>query len=159
MRAAKALDIDLMKTLLNHGADPSRALANGTTTLAVALTARAGRTVSPDSPMFQAIQLLLDRGADVNAAGPNGATVLHQSVDRGDAFVRLLVERGARLDVKDASGRTPLDIALGVAPATPAGRSGRGGRGAATGPGPAPTNDAATLAILRGGVSSDGDRR
>jgi ankyrin repeat protein len=148
MRAAKALDLELMKVLLDHGANPSRAMANGTTTLAVALSGRGARKLTPDAPMFQAVRLLLDRGADVNAAGANGATLLHQSVDRGDAFVRLLVERGARLDVKDSSGRTPLDIALGVPAAAPAGRGGRGGRGAAGGP--LPAIDEATLALLRG---------
>ena len=151
MRAAKALDLEIMKTLLDHGADPSRALANGTTTLAVALSGRGARKLTPDTPMFQAVRLLVDRGADVNAAGSNGATLLHQSVDRGDAFVRLLVERGARLDLKDSSGRTPLDIALGVPAATPAGgRGGRGGRGGGGGPGPAPAIDEATIALLRG---------
>src|SRR5262249_12896148 len=63
MRATKALDLGLMKTLLDHGADPSRALANGTTTLMVALTGRGSRTLTPDTPMFQAVRLLLDRGA------------------------------------------------------------------------------------------------
>ena len=158
MRAAKALDIDIMKALLDHGADPSRALANGTTTMAVALSGRGSRTLTPDTPMFQAVRLLLDRGVDVNATGANGATLLHQSVDRGEAFVRMLVEHGAKLDLKDASGRTPLDIALGVAPAAPAGaaapagrgaRGGAGARGAAPG-GPAPVIDAATIALLRG---------
>jgi ankyrin repeat protein len=153
MRAAKALDIAIIKTLLDHGADPSRALGNGTTTLAIALTGRGSRTLTPDAPMFQAIRLMLDHGADVNAAGPNGQTLLHQSVDRGEAFVRLLVEHGAKLDIKDASGRTPLDVAMGVPAAAPAGRGGRGGGRGAAGPGgpaPAPVIDAATIALLRG---------
>jgi len=157
MRSAKALDLDIVKALLEHGADPSRKLANGTTTLAVALTGRGSRTLTPDTPMFQAVRLMLDRGADVNATGVNGATLRHQSVDRGEAFVRLLVEHGAKLDLKDGSGRTPLDIALGTAPAAPA-AAGRGGRGAGAGagarggpaPGPAAPIDAATIAILRG---------
>jgi ankyrin repeat protein len=151
MRAAKALDLRLMKALLDHGADPSRRLAAGTTTLSVALSGRGPRMLTPDTPMFQAFRLLLERGADVNAAA-NGSTLLHQSVDRGKAWVRLLVERGAHLDVKDASGRTPLDIALGVAPAVPA-AAGRGGRGAGGGRGGPGTTagpaDAATIAFLR----------
>jgi ankyrin repeat protein len=155
MRATKALDIEIMKTLLDHGADPSRTLANGTTSLAVALTGRGPRTLTPDAPMFQAVRMLLDRGADINATGPNRATLLHQSVDRGEAFVRLLVERGARLDVKDSSGRTPLDIALGVPPADPAGRGGRGAAGLA----PAAPIDPATIAVLHGPAPSDSERR
>jgi hypothetical protein len=169
MRAAKALDIDIMQALLDHGADPSLALANRTTTLAVALTGRGSRPLTPDTPMFQAVRLLLERGADVNATGANGATLLHQSLDRGEAFVRLLVERGAKLDIKDGSGRTPLDIALGVAPAAPAGSAspaGRGARGAAPGarggPGAAaaPAVDPATIALLRGATAPGpgGDR-
>jgi ankyrin repeat protein len=152
MRAAKALDLRLMKTLLDNGADPARQLAAGTTTLSVTLSGRGPRMLTPDTTMFQAVRLLLDHGADLNAAA-NGSTLLHQSVDRGEAWVRLLVERGARLDVKDASGRTPLDIALGVAPAVPA-AAGRGARGAGAGRGGPGTTvgpaDAATIAFLRG---------
>lgn len=154
MRAAKSLDIDIMKALLDYHADPSHALGNGTTTLATAMTGRGARTLTPDTPMFQAIKLLLDGGANVNATASNGATLLHQSVDRGEAFVRLLVDHGARLDLKDSNGRTPLDIALGVAAAAPAGRGGRGGGPAAPGPpagaAPAAPADPATIALLRG---------
>jgi ankyrin repeat protein len=163
MRSSKALDIDIMKALLDHGADPSRALANGTTTLGVALTGR-GAPTTPDAPMFQAVKLLLDRGANVNAASPNGSTLLHESVNRGAAFVRMLVEHGARLDLKDASGRTPLDIALGVPSAAPAAAGGRGARGGAAGRGgpgggaPAAV-DAATIALLRGQGTTGSDPR
>jgi len=160
MRAAKALDLDFMKALLDHGADPSRALANRTTTMMVALTGRGGRTLTPGTPMFEAVRLLLDRGADVNATSANGATLLHQSLDRGEAFIRLLVERGAKLDIKDSSGRTPLDVALGVPAAAPAGR-GRGGPGGPPGPGgpaAAPKPDAAVIALLRELGAPAGDR-
>lgn len=159
MRSAKALDIDIMKALLDHGADPKRAMANGTTAVAVVLSGRGARTLTPETPMYQAVRLLLERGLDVNATGANGATLLHQNLDRGEAFVRLLVEHGARLDLKDGTGRTPLDIALGVAPAvsaTPAGpaggrggaRGGPGGPGAGA-PGPAAPIDPAVIAFLR----------
>ena len=155
MRAAKAGDIGMMKSLLDGGADGSRALTNGTTTLSIVMSGRGARTLTPDTPMFQAVKLMLDHGVNVNATGTGGATLLHQSLDRGEAFVRLLVEHGARLDIKDASGRTPLDIALGVAPAAPAagaapagGRGGRGGGAAALTP--APVVDAGTIAYLRG---------
>jgi ankyrin repeat protein len=146
MRAAKAADLELMQALLEHGADPSRAMANGTTALMVAISGRGAGALTPDLAVFKSVELLLDRGADVNAAAANGETLLHRSVARGDAFVRLLVERGARLDLKDTAGRTPLDAALGVpAPAAP----GRGPAGPPGGPGSAPTRASdATIAYL-----------
>jgi hypothetical protein len=102
-------------------------MGNGTTTLMVALTGRGSPNLTPEAPMFQAVRMLLDKGANVNATGTNGSTFLHQTVNRGPAFVRMLVEHGAKLDVKDGSGRTPLDIALGVAAPAAAGGRGRGG--------------------------------
>jgi ankyrin repeat protein len=64
------------------------------------------------------VRLLLDAGADPNRYNPPGfhahATPLHQAVlSDNDEVVRLLVERGARLDVKDKVYEgTPLDWAL-----------------------------------------------
>jgi ankyrin repeat protein len=173
MRAAKAGDIDIIKALLDHHADPSRALANGTNALSLVMAGRGARTLTPETPIFQAVRMLLEHGLDVNAAGANGATLLHQSLDRGAAFVRMLIEHGARLDAKDGSGRTPLDIALGApaatppaAPAGPAGRGARGGAGARGGPGgpvgqaaaPAAV-DPAVIALLRGQENAAGGSR
>ena len=160
MRAAKAADLGFMKTLLDYGADPSGALSNGSRVADIALSGRGPRTLTPDAPMFQAVELLLEHGLDVNAVDSDGTTLLHQNVDRGAAFVRMLLEHGARPDLRDGSGRTPLDVALGVgnpsaAAAGPAGRGGarsRGGRGEALGP-----VDDATIALLRG-TESLGER-
>ncbi len=64
------------------------------------------------------VRLLLDAGEDPNRYNPDGyhshATPLHQAVMAGhDAVVRLLVERGARLDIKDTIFQgTPLGWAI-----------------------------------------------
>ena len=48
------------------------------------------------------------------AVVPN-QTALHGAAERGfNAFVEFLVANGADLQAKDASGRTPLDLARGV---------------------------------------------
>jgi ankyrin repeat protein len=79
------------------GADRHRALA---------LAAQSGR--------LEVVRLLLDAGEDPNRYNPKGthahSTPLHQAVWSGyDAVVRLLVERGARLDIKDTIYQgTPL---------------------------------------------------
>src|SRR5439155_17014148 len=60
------------------------------------------------------VRLLLDAGEDPNRYNPKGnrghSTPLHQAVWSGhDAVVRLLVERGARLDIRDTIYQsTPL---------------------------------------------------
>ena len=64
------------------------------------------------------VRLLLDAGVDLNRFNPAGfhehSTPLHQAVwADSDEVVRLLVERGARLDVKDRIFEgTPLDWAI-----------------------------------------------
>ena len=64
------------------------------------------------------VRLLLDAGEDPNRYNPEGnhphSTPLHQAVLGGhEAVVRLLVERGARLDIRDTIWRsTPLGWAI-----------------------------------------------
>jgi ankyrin repeat protein len=84
-----------------------------------------------------AVTLLLERGLDVNAADDQGATALHGAASRGaNDVIRLLVSKGARLDVKtkprvrqqtvdnepplNVPPRTPLDEAIEADPQRPA---------------------------------------
>lgn len=73
---------------------------------ALALAAQLGR--------LEIVRLFLDAGEDPNRYNPDGfhshATPLHHAAGGGhDAVVRLLVERGARLDIKDTIYQsTPL---------------------------------------------------
>ena len=96
---------------------------------------------------MNAISLMLAKGADVNAVNDNGESALHIAVGRGDSLVRFLVENGAKLDLKDKAGRTPLDVAMGVPGA--AGGRGRGARGGGpAAPGPVRESTAALLKEL-----------
>lgn len=77
---------------------------------ALALAAQLGHT--------DVVRLLLEAGVDPNRYNPDGfhshSTPLHQAVwSGGDEVVRLLVERGARLDIKDTVYEaTPLEWAV-----------------------------------------------
>jgi ankyrin repeat protein len=139
MRAAKVSDVALMRRLLDKGADAKRAMKNGTTALMVAVN-RPGRGAGPVQATIAAATLLLERGADVNAATANGDTALHIAVGKGDELVKLLAEKGAKLDAKDRFNRTPLDIANGVA---------GGGRGRGGAPPEPPPTYQATAALLK----------
>jgi ankyrin repeat protein len=60
-------------------------------------------------------------GDPVNTTSNEGMTALHVAVRSQNAsFVRYLLDRGARTDIKDASGRTPLDVLNGVPAFQPA---------------------------------------
>lgn len=120
-RAAKAGDIPTMQLLLAAGADAKVALKDGATPLMTAsgqgLDLSDGEPTPPtDDRRKEAIQLLMDHGADLNAIDGNGLTALHYAATNGnDAVVQYLADKGAKLDLKDKLGRTALDAANGVA--------------------------------------------
>jgi ankyrin repeat protein len=57
----------------------------------------------------------VELGGDVNSTGEHGWTALHGAAYKGvDAVVQFLLERGARTEVFDEYGQTPLSIANAV---------------------------------------------
>lgn len=131
LRAAKAADLDAMRVLLDAGAEVDLPTRAGITPLMAAAGVgtkeedTTGRFKTEDDAIA-AIQMLLDHGADINAAtgggggrgGGNrgGETSLHAAAKWGlDKVVQYLVDNGARLDAKTGQGFTPLDAALGLA--------------------------------------------
>jgi ankyrin repeat protein len=118
LRAALSGDTATMKLLVQRGADPNIPTLAGTTPLmaAAGVNWTVGQTFT-ESPqaLVAAVNLCLELGADVNAANSMGLTALLGAANRGsNDIIELLVKRGARLDVKDKEGRTPLRWAEGV---------------------------------------------
>ena len=63
-------------------------------------------------PEPQLVRLLLDRGADIDAASPNGTTPLMMAAQYGsDESVKLLLQRGADLSKHNQRGMGPVDFA------------------------------------------------
>jgi ankyrin repeat protein len=118
IRAALAGDVTLMRLLLEKGADPNIKTDEGSTALMAAAGVNwvVAQTFSrSDEEYLEAAKLCLEKGNDVNAVNGQGFSAIHGATNRGfDAMVKLLAERGAKLDVKDKQGRTPMTFAEGV---------------------------------------------
>jgi uncharacterized protein len=120
LRAAKAGDTEVVKVLLAKGADPKLTTKFGMTPVmaAAGLGTKEEDTTGRKKTETQAIssiKLCLDAGADVNAIDNQGDTALHGAAQKGDdQVVQFLVDHGAKLDIKDKKGRTPLDAAMGL---------------------------------------------
>jgi uncharacterized protein len=118
IRAALAGDVTLMRLLLANGADPNITTNDGATPLMAAAGVNwvVSQTFSrSEAEYLEAARLCLEKGNDINAMNSQGFTAMHGAANRGfDAMVKLLAERGSKLDVKDKQGRTPMTFAEGV---------------------------------------------
>jgi ankyrin repeat protein len=140
LRAAIGHDAESVRLLLEHGALADLPNVMGVTPLmgaaGMGISPR-DRRLSLEGPEVQAqtidtLELLVAAGADVNArvtdiAGRtariaristmtdrDGQTALYGAVKFGWAqVVEFLLAHGAKADIKDAAGKTPLDAALG----------------------------------------------
>jgi uncharacterized protein len=114
--AAKAGDIPMMRLLLSAKADYSTPIDEKTTPLMVAAGVGCvpGQWIEPERDVLAAVKIIVEElKADVNAVNDRNETALHGAVCRGaDSVIQYLVDKGAKLDVKDVEGKTPLDVAL-----------------------------------------------
>ena len=124
LRAAKAGDVPVIKLLLASHALVDLPNVLGHTPLMAAAGAGRGNNptrgrIKTEAQAIEAIRLLKEAGADVNARAVLGDTAVHGAAIRGwhDA-IRLLAGYGANLDVADKDGMTPIDYALSRYPPT-----------------------------------------
>jgi ankyrin repeat protein len=166
--AAQQADLPSMHALLDFGADPnratetaSRASVGGDTPLLIAIRSVTGvpanflgnrpgklayRSRQPGDSL-EAVKVLLDAGADVNAADWTGNTPIHVAAQLGaNDVIQLLAKWDAKLDAKNDAGQSALDL---VANAGGRGPGGPGGGGQGRGRGPTNANPAATATLLR----------
>ena len=64
---------------------------------------------------MEAVKLCLERGADVNATNSLKLAAIHGAANRGwVSIIQILADHGAKLDVKDVGGRSPMTFAEGT---------------------------------------------
>jgi ankyrin repeat protein len=127
MVAARVPDVELMRLLLDQGADPTLKTADNTTLLMIASGYGYQAGESPESKpgaLMEAVKLALALGGDVHAANDRGYTALHCAVIReANELIKFLVDMGADLYAKtkeedprfvgEGEGKTPLGVAEG----------------------------------------------
>ncbi|KAH9166013.1 hypothetical protein EDB89DRAFT_2076259 [Lactarius sanguifluus] len=102
--AARNGDLEVVRLLLERGANAEAKVGDGMTSLHLA--SLNGNT--------ETVRLLLDHGTNAHAEDNDGWTPLHHASSEGDTeTVRLLLDRGASADAKDKEGRTPFQVASG----------------------------------------------
>ena len=119
--AARTGDADLMRLLAELGADPLLPNEDNTTPIMVASgvgTSAPGEDPGTEPEVYEAVQVALDLGGNVNDVDDNGETVMHGAAYKHlPSVVELLAESGADITVwnqPNAKGWTPLDIVRGV---------------------------------------------
>jgi ankyrin repeat protein len=128
LRAALCGDLNVVRLLLTHGADPLIETTDHTSPLMVASGVgwADGMTHEySEDETLELVKLLVEKGAPVNDANDHGITPLHGAAYKGaNKVVQFLVDRGGDLAAKDKGEdygfgastvqMTPLNWAEGV---------------------------------------------
>jgi len=117
--AAEVNNLDVIKALVEAGADANIPTEQGTTALMMAAGAgtdvQRAREPEERAVAVETAKFLVEHGVDVNAAGQFGWTALHAASYQGmNDVISYLVSKGANIDQKDSFGQTPLSISLSV---------------------------------------------
>ena len=103
--AAAGGRVDVMRVLLDAGANPNRSEDRGRCWTPLFYAAYEGRV--------DALRVLLEAGADVMHVDFSESTALHVAARRGHpAAIHVLLDAGASVDATDYHADTPLDDAL-----------------------------------------------
>jgi uncharacterized protein len=116
LAATKFGDLDLMKRMLEQGADPNARNKQGWTAMMHIYGGSATERFPPltattvyEASATERFRLLLEHGADLHARDKTGMTVLMHAAEHADSdALEFLIERGADVTARDRTGRTAL---------------------------------------------------
>jgi ankyrin len=114
--AAATPDPAVMRLLVSAGADTKVKTKDGLTALMLAAGVVRGQDFTDEDKRssLDAVRIAVETGADVNAVDEDGLTAMHGAAANGaNGVVEYLVQKGAKLDVRDRYQQTPLSIAAG----------------------------------------------
>ena len=115
--ALQRLDVPLVHAFLDAGMSPNKDVSELGPPLRVMLFASPACSpgVRPTSQEAKdIIKLLLERGAEIQAADRNGNTAITEAASKGcdRETIRMLIKAGAKIGATNASGLTPFEMGL-----------------------------------------------
>jgi ankyrin repeat protein len=124
MRAARGADAGMMRILLDGGADPTLKQKNlqSPIILAAGIHPKGGDnnpSHGTEAGAIEVVKVCLEHGMDINAVNDVDETAVFAAAG-SPGMIRFLAEHGARLDVKNHRGQTPLEAALKAREVDPA---------------------------------------
>ena len=119
--AAMGADVELMRLLVENGANPHAVSKIGTTAIMMAagMAWMEYETLTGEADYLEALQYVASLGVDLDAQNSSGDTALHGTVQQGsqpygfNKVVMALYELGADINIKNKRGQTPLKITRG----------------------------------------------
>jgi ankyrin repeat protein len=118
--AAEVNNLEAIKALVAGGADPKIPTAKGSTALIMATGGATDeqrpRSIEERGLALETAKYLVEKaGLDVNAAGQFGWTALHMCAYQGlNDVAEYLISKGAKTEVFDELGQTPLSAAMAI---------------------------------------------
>lgn len=115
--ALQKLDVPLARAFLDAGMSPNASVSELGPPMRAMLFASGACSpgVRPTKPEAKAmVKLLLERGADVRGADPNGNTAISEAASKGcdRELIRMLIKAGANINATNISGLTPFEMGL-----------------------------------------------
>ena len=110
--AARVPNVDILRHIADAGGDPGAAVDDGTTPLMAAVgMVQPEVRLAAESEALELVTFLVGLDIDVNAVDRRGQTAMHGAA-RGarNTLIQVLVENGAKVNIADARGQTPLDV-------------------------------------------------
>lgn len=119
--AARTADFELMRLLVELGADPLLPNEDKTSPLMVAAgvgTSSPGEDPGTEPEVLEAVKLALALGNDINAVDQNGETAMHGAAYKHvPSVAQFLADKGAQIEIwnqPNKKGYTPLRISEGI---------------------------------------------
>lgn len=114
--AAAAADMEMMRLMLDAGADPTRTTKSNMTAIAAATGVNRvqGESAVTEAQAFEVVKFLIELGVDAKAAVNTGENAIFGAAYRGwNSVVQLLAEHGTDVNAVSKSGTTPWRAASG----------------------------------------------